>query len=588
MHTAAIAYRVADFLKQHPPFQFMEEAELVALAARGRVKFHEPDEYICWQTSPHTPMFYVIQQGAVALWDESAEPAALRDMLGAGDSIGMERFNGSAVSLYSAKTTSEVVVYALPAAELAPLLERHPQAAEYVAAHAAVTSGYAAQGDRARPYELPAAGFAAEMPACPEHATIRDAARRLAETGAPALAVSGTAVITTGDVLQWVADGALHPDQPARELARENTAAALPPEATVSDAVLAMAATRSGWMRAGSGVVTAAALTPAFGDHPLAILAEISAAPSRAALGALNARARAWLLAQLSEPPALDWLAAWAAEANRRLLERLLAITGEDRRGALYCFYGAAGREELLTAVAPQVAIIGAEAPPAFATWLAECGYVDPAPPSAASPAEWRANFSGWIHDPVRNAVSSSRALFDLRPVCGPSSLFEELETHVRAELASEPWFLRLLAHDCLSSLPPLTFFRDLVIEDSGARGDVFRLESSALQPLADVGRVFGIFGGQTLGASTRERFGRALRLLPGHETVLAEATETMRVVLFHQARAGLRQGSGGERLPLSQLSRQDRRVLKSGFRSIHNLLEFTASCQWMEEVEAR
>lgn len=590
MHTAAIAHRVADFLKQHPPFEFMEEAELVALAARGRVKFHEPDEYICWQASPHAPMFYVIQQGAVALWDESAEPAALRDMLGAGDSIGMERFNGSPVSLYSAKTTSEVVVYALPAAELEPLLASHPRAAEYVSAHAAVTAGYAASSDRPRPYQQPVAGLAVEFIACPAQATICEAARRLAETGAPALAVSGAApaILTTGDLLKWVADGAVNPNRPARELAEASAAKALPPEATVSEAVLALAASRGAWIRAGSGIVTAATLAPAFGDHPLAILAEISAAPSLAALCVLNARARAWLLAQLTEPPALDWLAAWAAAANRRLLERLLAITGEDRRSALYCFYGAAGREELLTGVAPQVAIVGGTAPPCLAAWLAECGYSDPAQPDAAPLAEWQARFSGWIHDPVRNAVASSRALFDLRSVCGPARLFDDLETHVRAELAAEPSFLRLLAHDCLASLPPLIFFRDLVIEDYGARGDVFRLESSALQPLADVARVLGIFSGKALGASTRERFGRAARLLPGHETVLAEATETMRVVLFHQARAGLRQGSGGERLPLSQLSRQDRRVLKSGFRSIHNLLQFTASCDWMEEVEAR
>src|SRR5713226_8487923 len=122
METAAIPYRVADFLKQHPPFQFMEEPELVALAARGRVKFHEPDEYICWQSSPHTPFIYVIQHGSVSLWDESADPPALRDMLGPGDSIGVERFNGASTSIHSAKAASEVLLYALHAADLESLL----------------------------------------------------------------------------------------------------------------------------------------------------------------------------------------------------------------------------------------------------------------------------------------------------------------------------------------------------------------------------------------------------------------------------------------------------------------------------------
>jgi hypothetical protein len=55
-----------------------------------------------------------------------------------------------------------------------------------------------------------------------------------------------------------------------------------------------------------------------------------------------------------------------------------------------------------------------------------------------------------------------------------------------------------------------------------------------------------------------------------------------MRVVLFHQARAGLRLRSNGAELPLPILSRHDRQVLKSGFRSIHALLAYTASGDWL------
>src|SRR5260221_1629909 len=132
MQTAAIPYRVADFLKQHPPFQFMDELDLIALAARGRVKFHESDEYICWQGSPHTPFIYVIQQGSVLLWDESADPPTLRDIRGAGDIIGVERFNNSPTSLYSVKAASDVVLYAFYAADLETLLARHAPAAQVI------------------------------------------------------------------------------------------------------------------------------------------------------------------------------------------------------------------------------------------------------------------------------------------------------------------------------------------------------------------------------------------------------------------------------------------------------------------------
>ena len=109
------------------------------------------------------------------------------------------------------------------------------------------------------------------------------------------------------------------------------------------------------------------------------------------------------------------------------------------------------------------------------------------------------------------------------------------------ASLPSDPSFLRILAHDCLSNLPPLTFFRDLVIEESGEESATFRLEISALQPLVEVARVFSLASGNPLGASTRLRFEAARRLLPAEEAIFREAAETAGVVLFHQARAGLR-----------------------------------------------
>ena len=181
MQTAAIPYRVADFLKQHPPFQFMDELELVALAARGRVKFHESDEYVCWQGSPHTPFVYVIQQGSVLLWDESVDPPALRDIRGAGDIIGIERFNGSPSSLHSVKTASDVVLYALYAEDLEPLLARHPLAAQYVAASTSVTAGYRAPDERLHAHEIFLADIVGDRAPvhCPASTSIREAARGL-------------------------------------------------------------------------------------------------------------------------------------------------------------------------------------------------------------------------------------------------------------------------------------------------------------------------------------------------------------------------------------------------------------------------
>ena len=87
------------------------------------------------------------------------------------------------------------------------------------------------------------------------------------------------------------------------------------------------------------------------------------------------------------------------------------------------------------------------------------------------------------------------------------------------------------------------------------------------------------------LGTSTRERFARARTLLPEHESIFRDASETLRILLWQQARIGIAQGTDGSELPPALLSRHDRHVLKSGFRSILRLLEFTGDSPWLDNV---
>jgi signal-transduction protein with cAMP-binding, CBS, and nucleotidyltransferase domain len=129
--------------------------------------------------------------------------------------------------------------------------------------------------------------------------------------------------------------------------------------------------------------------------------------------------------------------------------------------------------------------------------------------------------------------------------------------------------------------MPPLAFFQDAVVEKSGEHATVFRLESSALQPLVDVGRVFGMASRKALGTSTLERFAAARTLLPEHEAIFREASQSLRVLLWQQGRIGISRGTSGDELPPSLLSRQDRHLLKSCFRSILRLVELTGNAPW-------
>src|SRR5262245_10130829 len=135
METATISYRVAEFLKKHPPFQAMADDDLLELAARGRVRFYEANEFVMWQGEPHKLHLFVIQQGTVSLWDEAGGEAVLRDVRGEGDLLGLERFTGAPCCLFSARSTSDVVIYSFPAADFEQLVLKYPYAQQFVTTH---------------------------------------------------------------------------------------------------------------------------------------------------------------------------------------------------------------------------------------------------------------------------------------------------------------------------------------------------------------------------------------------------------------------------------------------------------------------
>ena len=330
METSAIGYRVADFLKKHPPFHAMDEADLLGLAAHGRVRFYEANDFVLWQGEPHRAHIFVIQQGTVSVWDEAGGHAELRDILGAGDMLGVERFNDAPCCAHSARAGSDVVLYTFPAEEFERLLEKYPSARQYVAAHGGVSAGYQPVDARREPHGLFLRDFAGrrQLDACADRDSIREAARRIL-TGADAIAVVDRdrrtrAVLTAHDLLAWLADGGGDADRPVASLVRSppNT---IVPDATVTDGVLALAASERGALAITSdgtaaghlhAIVTARDVAPVFGDQPVSILREIGLARSLDELRALNLRARAFVLKHLNGPASLDWLARFTHAAD--------------------------------------------------------------------------------------------------------------------------------------------------------------------------------------------------------------------------------------------------------------------------------
>lgn len=608
MDTFTISYRVVDFLRKHPPFQAVGEQDLLDLAGRGRVRFHEANEYILWQGEPHKLHVFVIQQGTVSLWDETDGEAVLKDVRGPGDLLGIERFNHAPWCLHSARSASDVVIYSFPASDFEALIEKYSYVRQFVEAHDTVSTEFEWAKDTKAPHEVFLHDVVSRkaLEHCNPQTTVRDVATRMLATGVDAVAVVNSAqelqgVVTVNGLLGWVASGAVNSDSPVEQVMSE--APTVGSGASLIDGMLAMAETQADAVAVTADgskpaqlqvLVTSRDISRAFGDQPVAVVKEIGLASSTRVLSELNHRARALAFRQLTTVSSLDWVSRFLFLVDIGIVKRAIALAGAEMQGVNWCFCGASGRSESLTRHAPQLVLIipdeqsRADREKAYdrvCETLVECDYLSRTDLTfdrlflVATAAEWKHRYEGWLQDPVRTEMYLARPLFDLRSVHGDRSLWSGLERDVAGAVDRD--ILHVFANDCLASLPPLTFFKDAVVEKSGEQTTVFRLEHSALRPLVDVGRVFGMAARKAMGTSTFERLTLARTLLPEHSSVFREASETLRILLWQQARIGIDQDTSGSELPPALLSRHDRHVLKGGFRSILQLLELTGNSRW-------
>jgi CBS domain-containing protein len=547
LKTAVIRHRVADFLKQHAPFDALPEPDLLALAGSGRVKFHEDDELIFRQGDAPGASLFVIQQGRVELLDETPTVPRLRDVLGEGDLLGLDRLLGDGRQKHSARTVGDVILYAIDAALFTSLAAAHRAVERYVAAHTSV--GKSGGVERT-------SWLAADAPPATFLRAHRDAA---GAADAPVLDVQLT---TRAAIRKMIATGG-------------NTIAAPP-----------------------GGLLTSADLAFFCGWDAAALLTRIRAAGSSAELGPLLGCARRMVVDALASPGDIEDGALLGGACIRAALDAAVRIAAEELAAAgleaphpAFCWlaFGPVARAELLGPALPNLAVVhDGESGPETASWFAalagqtiaclnDCGLEGPGLfwPDGAQPcmplAEWKRFYSETVRDPIGSGIFRRREFFDVASISGDSGIAAALKSHIAAELANGERAVWTMANDTLSNLPPLTLFRGLVVQLDGVQADRLDLRSTILHPIIDAARAFSLgLGGEH--PSTIERLAAAVVQHPAQSAIFEEAGAAFRAALYFEALAG--QSS----IDPSLLGRYDQRVLKTAFASVQRLLEFTTT----------
>jgi CBS domain-containing protein len=219
---------------------------------------------------------------------------------------------------------------------------------------------------------------------------------------------------------------------------------------------------------------------------------------------------------------------------------------------------------------------------------LNACGYVYCPGEAMASNSLWRQplkkwmkNFSRWINSPEPKALMLSSIFFDLRPVYGTFSLFDELQINVLKQTKNNEFFIAHMVGNALTHQPPLGFFRNFVMVNDDKHKNTLDVKHRGVVPIVDIARVIALDNG-IKESNTVDRLDAALKCkalsaeMHGNLIDALEYIGSLRI--RHQAkqiRAGL---SADNYLPPEELSGLEKNHLKDSFSIIKSMQQFFES----------
>lgn len=610
MKTSAIHQRVADFLKEYPPFSYLKADALERLAGKGRVLYREKGDLVFEEGSTRGRFIYVIQQGGVRLTFHNGGKETLVDLRGVGEMLGAD--GTQPVYCYSAWAIEDTILYAIDAVDFHEECAANAKAARSLSLLLTADPGEAERDAAGKPVDWFQEHFSAKeiqissLLKCVPGTRISDVARAMKDVEDAAMVVVDPedrpiGICTNHDLRSRVATGEISPQAPVQEL-MQSPVYTISPEAAVGAGLIEMmqrgarhlCVTEDGTPGSRAiGMLSEHSLMLLYGNNPLTLLRGIQRTKDIDELAALRGRADVLLQRGMRTFADVDWHCEVMAEIDRAVIRRVIWFLDRQEglgSGISVLLVGTAGRREKLVrnpvglaAIVPDSTLEAQKRGEAFLARVQEllvrCGYQQgfgsPAERECFSANVWKENFLQWVSHPIDSDIHTRLALFDFDPLNPVCSMAADMRDVLAESIRRTPSFLALLVNDARAHMPPLTFFEGNAVDDEGRQLGALDLNDRVFWAVSDAMRVLAFEAGEIEVAPTLIRLARAGERFPEQKELFAEAAKAVRIVLFQRARNAFRTGGSGNLLLPSDLTRTDQALLKFSFRAISRLLDF-------------
>ncbi|TNE70256.1 CBS domain-containing protein [bacterium] len=606
-----IADRIAYFLKDIPPYQFLSAENRYHLAEKIHVRYVEEGAVLFEENAPNSGFCYVMRQGVVELRRTENGKERLVDFCESGDTFGVRSILSNQSYVMSAICKEEALVYAIPVDEFQRCLSENQSFALYFA------SGYAS-GQAVVRIGKPGALFASNQTeeilfdypkhvlCCSLETSIKEAAKLMSNKRVGSIIIKDSnefplGIVTDKDLRNKVVAEGLSTDIPVNSI-MSSPVFTVKPDIKLAEIQTQMlrlgihhlVVTEDGTTQSKvAGIISDHDVLVQRKDHPAALIKRLKRSSDWAEIVEIRNQTEQIILHHLEQGNDVGFVNSFVNHINDCITKKAIDEFVDEHPTScdfVWLSLGSEGREEQLLRTDVDNALVFADGgnqayflqlAQHVNTRLFECGFYEcPADMMATNPkwcktlSEWKQIFSSWIQAADPKAVMLSTIFFDFRQVHGSLELTNQLKAHVQKEIQREPIFLNYLAKNALQNPPPLGFFKNMVLEHEGDHADTFDIKKRALMPLCDAARLLAFEKGFIESSSTVNRFLAVKSENPSIAALLEEAAKAYEVLLFFRAKTGLKSNSNGRYIPINELSNLEKQQLKQAFRPIKELQE--------------
>ncbi|MBM3163091.1 MAG: CBS domain-containing protein [Chlorobi bacterium] len=631
MPSNTIVERVAADLSQYPPFDLLEAAVLLDLASSIAIHYHEEGEVIFNKGDELRQAAFMVMKGAVRLFDTIDGEEVLVDLCDEGDIFGVLAIFGGSTYVLSAHVAEESLVYEMPAEKIRSLISADSAVSMFFAGEFAKsmqvmerTLTTAFDQRRLRYSEQSCRNFLAHetlevkpvtnIITCSPDITIREAAKIMSDSNIGSILVVSPqnhplGIITDTDLRKKVvAQPGSIKERPVHEI-MSSPVYTITGGKTVADMVMLMVKTKlrhfcitaDGTVDSPlEGIISEHDIITSEGNNPAVIMKQIMAAEKVDQLKNERDKAENLLQIYLNQDVAVHFISSIITEINDALIVKAIVFSTADMRregrqmpDIPFCWLslGSEGRKEQLLRTDQDNALLYADVPAGredevhgyflelggrVTSMLQQVGFSKcPAEVMASndqwcqSLSAWKKYFSRWILNPEPKALMHSTIFFDFRPVHGDAGLAAELKRSIFDEITKGRGFLEFFAKNALQNPPPLSFFRNFLVEKSRDHANEFDIKARAMMPLSDAARVLAYELRIPDYLSTAERFRKLAELLPPEKDLCLEAASAYEFLMRLRVVNGIEQHSAGRYIKPESLNKIERQMLRNVFSTI-------------------